>query len=225
MRRSGNADARPLSHSPRVKSGGPSENSNAALAQVLQLAKLFNIPKDLIDRNIKKAQDKSQADYTEMTYEAYGLGGVGIVMDILTDNINRASSQVRAAVTKAGGKMADPGSVMFNFKRCGCVVLSGGSEDDVFAAATEAGADDIQPREGDQPGWLVLSEVPAYSAVCSALRAAGLPVVDDESGLRMVPQVRVDVPDDEAFEKNLSLVDTLLELDDVDAVVINQSDD
>ena len=208
-----------------VKKGGPSENSNATLAQVLQMAKLNNVPRDLIDRNIKKAQDKNQADYTEMTYEAYGLGGVGIVIDILTDNVNRSSASVRAAVNKAGCKMADPGSVLFNFKRCAAVVLSGGSEDEVFAAATEAGAEDIQPREGDLPGWMVLWEVAAYGEVSSALRAAGLPIVDDESGLRMVPLVKVDVPDDEAFEKNLALVDTLLELDDVDAVVINQSED
>ncbi len=192
---------------------------------MLQLARLNNIPKDLIDRNIKKASDKSQADYTEVTYEAYGLGGVGIVLDILTDNLNRASASVRAAVNKAGGKMADPGSVLFNFKRCGCVVLSGGDEDAVFAAATDAGADDIQPRAGGEAGWEVLTEVSAYGVVASALKDAGLPIVPDQSGLRLVPLVRVDVPDDEQFEKNVALCDALLELDDVDAVVCNQNDD
>ena len=180
---------------------------------------------ELIDRNIKKAGDKNQADYQEITYEAYGLGGVGIVMDILTDNTNRASATVRAAVNKTGGKMADPGSVLFNFKRCGCVVLTGGSEDDVFVAATDAGAEDIQPRSDGEPGWDVFTESAQFGAVAAALRAAGLPVAGDESGLRMVPLVKVDVPDDEQFEKNAALLDALLELDDVDAVVSNQADD
>lgn len=189
------------------------------------LGRLNNIPKDLIDRNIKKASDKSQADYMEVTYEAYGLGGVGIVLDILTDNSNRASASVRAAVTKAGGKMADPGSVLFNFKRCGCVVLLGGDEDAVFTAATEAGADDIQPRGGGEPGWLVLTKVPSYGLVFAALKEAGLPLVLDECGLRLLPLVKVDVPDDELFERNAALCDALLELDDVDAVVSNQNEE
>ena len=126
-----------------------------------------------------------------MTYEAYGLGGVGLVVEILTDNLNRAAMSVRTAVTKAGAKMADPGSVLFNFERRGFVVLTGGDEDAVFAAATDAGADDVQPRKGG--GWEVVTQAGAYGAVLAALRDAGLPLAGDLSGLRLVPLVRVDV--------------------------------
>ena len=128
-----------------------------------------------------------------MTYEAYGLGGVGLVIDILTDNVNRAAMSVRSAVTKSGGKMADPGSVLFNFARQGCVVLSGGAEDEVFAAATEAGAEDVQPRAGGEAGWEVTCAVADYGAVAAAIKAAGLPMVGDLSGLRLVPLAKVDV--------------------------------
>lgn len=183
------------------------------------MAKINSVPRDLIERNLKKASEKDQADFKEMTYEAYGLGGVGVVIDILTDNVNRSSASVRSAVNKAGGKMADPGSVLFNFKRCGFVVLSGGSEEEVFSAATDAGAEDIVPRAEGEIGWEVVTEVAAYGAVLSALKEAGLPIVAEESGLRMVPLAQVAVPDDEAFSANLRLIDTLLELDDVDAVV------
>ena len=160
-----------------------------------------------------------------MTYEAYGLGGVGVVVEILTDNLNRAAMTVRTAVTKSGGKMADPGSVLFNFERRGFCVLTGGDEEAVFGVATDAGADDVTPRPGGAPGWEVVTPVAAYGAVAAALRDAGLPLAGDLSGLRLVPLMRVDVPDDEAFAANEAMVDRLLELDDVDAVVSNQNDD
>jgi len=192
---------------------------------VLQQAKLNSVPRDLIERNIKKASDKSQADFQELTYEAYGLGGVGLVIDILTDNVNRSSASVRSTVTKAGGKMADPGSVVFNFQRRGFILLSGGEEEAVFAAATDAGAEDVLPRADGEAGWEVVTEVAQYGAVFAALRDAGLPTVAEECGLRMVPLAKVSVADDETFERNLKLIDSLLELDDVDAVVINQADD
>ncbi len=194
-----------------------------------------------------------------MTYEAYGLGGVGMVIEILTDNLNRAAMTVRTVVTKAGAKMADPGSVLFNFERRGFVVLTGGDEDTVFAAATDAGADDVTPRPGGEPGWEIVTQVGAYGAVLAALRDAGLPMAGDLSGLRLVPLVHVDVvrpcarsaharkqacdhaltqcafvfvslraitkTDDEHYAANEALVEKLLELDDVDAVVSNQTED
>ena len=103
-----------------------------------------------------------------MTYEAYGLGGVGVVVEILTDNLNRAAMTVRTAVTKSGGKMADPGSVLFNFERRGFCVLTGGDEEAVFGVATDAGADDVTPRPGGAPGWEVVTPVAAYGAVEAA---------------------------------------------------------
>jgi transcriptional/translational regulatory protein YebC/TACO1 len=155
-----------------------------------------------------------------LTYPA-----VGMVVEILTDNLNRAAMLVRSAVTKAGGKMADPGSVLFNFKRVGICVLTGGDEDTVFAAATDAGADDVQPRPGGEAGWEVITPADAYGAVAAALREAGLPMDADLSGQRLMPLMRVEVSDDEAAETNDLIVEKLLELDDVDAVVSNQAED
>ncbi len=128
-----------------------------------------------------------------MTYEAYGLGGVGLVMEILTDNLNRAAMSVRSAVTKSGGKMADPGSVLFNFERRGFCVLTGGGEDEVFEAAMDAGAADVRPRPGGEPGWEIVTAVGDYGTVAAALREKGLPMAGELSGLRLEPLVRVDV--------------------------------
>ncbi|CAI5469204.1 unnamed protein product [Closterium sp. Yama58-4] len=99
-----------------VKAAGPSPASNSMLAALLVAAKQGGVPKDVIDRNIKRASEKGQADFTEIVYEIYGLGGVGIVVDVLTDNNARAAATVRDVVRKGGAKMADPGSVLFNFK-------------------------------------------------------------------------------------------------------------
>ena len=164
-----------------VKAGGTDTVGNARLKDVLKQAQQASVPKDIIERNIKRASDKSQADFQEVsmltkclttfsignhitmytvtadgylpamftvrqhhqdgdnllqvTYEAYGAGGTGFVMECLTDNLNRSASEIRAAVMKAGGKMADPGSVMFNFQRQGQVFVScEASEDQVHAS-------------------------------------------------------------------------------------------
>ena len=158
-----------------VKAGGTDMVGNARLKDVLKQAQQASVPKDIIERNIKRASDKSQADFQEVsmlttcltafstgnhitvctvtamftvrqhpqdggnllqvTYEAYGAGGTGFVMECLTDNLNRSASEIRAAVMKAGGKMADPGSVMFNFQRQGQVFVScEASEDQVHAS-------------------------------------------------------------------------------------------
>jgi hypothetical protein len=111
------------------------------------------LSQDIIERNIKRASDKSQADYSEVVYEAYGPGGTGIIIECLTDNLNRTAGDVKSTITKAGCKVADPGSVMFNFQRQGLLVIDESDEDAVFEAAMEAGADDIQPvfDEDGQP--------------------------------------------------------------------------
>lgn len=153
-----------------------------------------NIPKELIERNIKKASEKGQADYQEVTYEAYGLGGAGLVIEVLTDSVNRAAAEVRMIINKqAGAKVADPGSVLFNFEKKGFIILDGGGEDEVMEAATEAGADDIQPRKGGKKGWAVISEASSFGTVQNALREAGFKIVGEESGLRLVPLAEVDV--------------------------------
>eukprot|EP00899_Mesostigma_viride_P008120 jgi/Mesvir1/17309/Mv07706-RA.1 len=214
-----------------VKRGGPS--GNPELDQLLRQAKLAAVPKDLIERNIKKAADKSQADFVDVTYEAYGLGGVGIVCEVLTDNINRSATEVRTIITKAGAKMADPGSVMFNFERRGLVVVPAArvDEDQLLEVAMEAGAIDIvaetivldEALKKEMKVWNVWAPVAEYGHVKSAVEAAGMTVDADLSGLQLVPLVQVDV-DDDTHEMNQAIIDKLNDLDDVDAVYCNQKD-
>ena len=155
--------------------GGANPESNMQLARVLSHAKDMSVPRELIERNLKKATDAKQGDYMELTYEAYGLGGVGIVMEVLTDNVNRAAAETRTIVNKGGGKMAEMGSVLFNFERKGIIVLdcAGDREEEVFEVATEAGADDITPRDDEQEGFAVITDVPAFIACQRALADAG----------------------------------------------------
>ncbi|EFN55164.1 hypothetical protein CHLNCDRAFT_52504 [Chlorella variabilis] len=203
-----------------VRQGGPDALGNLRLRDALAAAKMAQVPVDIIDRNIKRASE-SKADYTEMTYEAYGIGGTGFVIECLTDNINRSASDVKAAITKAGGKVADPGSVLFNFQRQGLVMVDGSEgEDAVFEAAMEAGAADIQQHtdeDGAVVGFKVLTAVEDYGAVSSSLAEQGLKLQPEASGLVYVPLVQQEV-DDEQFEGNEALLERLLAVDDVDAV-------
>ncbi len=234
-------------HHTSAKAGGPDPVSNSALADVLRQARDAQVPKDIIERNIKKASEANQADFQEMLFEAYGPGGTGFLIECLSDNVNRSSSEVRSAVTKAGGKMAEQGSVAFNFKRQGVVMLQGeGLTEDqvgdgggahlythvcihthqthtltnqVFETAMEVGADDVQPVDlpNAPPSFRLLSSVEDFGAVRDAAQSMGLPVNAEQSGLVFIPVVEVAV-DDEAYEANEAMMDRILSLDDVDAV-------
>jgi len=203
-----------------VKEGGGADPvANTQLARVLADASRLSVPRDLIERNIKRATDTSQADYMELTYEAYGAGGVGIVIEVLSDNVNRAAADTKAAINKAGGKVAEPGSVLFNFERKGFISLNCSSEkeDEVFECAADNGGDDIAPREDGGEGFVVVTEVAGFMQCQKALADAGFEIDADGTALKMVPLAEVEV-DDDAAEKNEALVEKLLELDDVDAV-------
>mmetsp|Transcript_11053 Transcript_11053/g.38378 ORF Transcript_11053/g.38378 Transcript_11053/m.38378 type:complete len:192 (+) Transcript_11053:420-995(+) len=185
----------------------------------------MSVPKDLIDRNLKKASDKSSGDLYEVTYEAYGFGGVGIVCEALTDNLNRAVGEFRDAVKKSGGKVAEPGSVLFNFERKGVVrVKPGADEDDLFMVATEAGADDLVASKEEPGATDVLTAPGDFDTVVTAVREAGIEVDSENSGLRLVPNAEIEC-DTEAAEANEALVDRLLDLDDIDAVYVNMAPD
>ncbi|KAI7844794.1 hypothetical protein COHA_001674 [Chlorella ohadii] len=203
-----------------VRQGGPDQVANARLREALAAAKMAQVPTDIIERNIKRASE-SKADYAEVTYEAYGHGGTGFVIECLTDNVNRSASDVKAAITKAGGKVADPGSVLFNFQRQGLVMVDAAEgEDKVFEAAMDAGASDMQPAtddDGNVVGFKVLTAVEDYGAVSSSLAEQGLKIQPEASGLVYVPMVQQEV-DDDAFEANEALLERLLAVDDVDAV-------
>ena len=203
-----------------VKEGGGADPvANTQLARVLADASRLSVPRDLIERNIKRATDTSQADYMELTYEAYGAGGVGIVIEVLSDNVNRAAADTKAAINKSGGKVAEPGSVLFNFERKGFISLNCAcdKEDEVFETAADNGGDDVKPREDGADGFVVLTEVAGFMQCQKALADAGFEIDADGTALKMVPLAEVEV-DDDAAEKNEALVEKLLELDDVDAV-------
>ncbi len=203
-----------------VKQGGPDPKANTKLRLALQKAKGANVPSDVIDRNIKKASSADQADFTELTYELYGHGGVGIIVDAMTDNKNRTASDMRIATNKKGGSIASPGSVAFNFDRKGVLQINKdqGDEETLFMEATDAGADDF---EADGDGYIVVTPVEMLYEVKEKLEEGGIAI--QEASLEMIPKTTV-ACDLSAKEANQGLIDFLENLDDVDAVFHNMED-
>ena len=200
-----------------VKQGGADPKSNAKLRLAIQKAKEANLPSENIERNIKKASSPDQADYVPVTYELYGYGGVGIIVEIMTDNKNRTASDIRIATNKRGGTIASPGAVTFNFDRKGVIRIEKdkGEEDPLFMAATEAGAEDFS--EGEE-GFVILTAPEDLFEVKEKLLAQGIPI--DEGQIEMIPKTYVDC-DEETAKANLALIEWLEDLDDVDAVYHN----
>jgi YebC/PmpR family DNA-binding regulatory protein len=204
-----------------VKQGGPDPKANAKLKAAIQKAKDANVPNENVDRNIKKAASPDQQDYTPMTYELYGFGGVGLLVDILSDNKNRISSEIRIATNKCGGTIASPGSVSYNFDRKSFFRVKKGSfaEDDLFLLAMEHGADDFRVEE---ESYLITGPVEAFHALREALMTAGATL--EEAELAFVPKTLVPVSD-EIANQNIALIEYLEGLDDVDAVYHNMAID
>lgn len=203
-----------------VKVGGsPDPKSNPRLRIALQKAREQNVPNDIIDRNIKKASSADQANYDEFTYELYGHGGVGIIVDAMTDNKNRLSSDMRIATNKRGGTIAAPGAVAFNFDRKGVIQISKkhAIEEELFLAATEAGAEDFEAAD---EMFIVTTDPAHLYAVKEAINKLGFQC--DEASLEMIPKSTVDV-DEENAKANMALIEWLEDLDDVDAVYHNMN--
>lgn len=202
-----------------VKLGGPDPKNNPRLRIAIQKAKDNNLPNDIVDRNIKKASNADQADFIEMTYELYGHGGVGIIIDVMTDNKNRVASEMRIATNKRGGTIANPGAVAFNFDRKGVLQIekSKANEDDLFLTATEAGAHDFE-SEGDM--FVITTDPADLYTVKEAVEKLGFKC--EEASLEMIPKVYVD-SDVETAKANLALIDWLEQLDDVDVVYHNMN--
>ena len=200
-----------------VKQGGPDPKSNAKLRLVLQKARVVNMPNDNIERNIKKAASADQADFTESTYEFYGYGGVGILVEIMTDNKNRAASDMRIATNKKGGTIASPGAVSFNFDRKGViqVLKKNAIEDELFLRATEAGAEDFDNADDL---FIITTPPDQLFSVKEKLEQQG--VICEEAELQMIPKNYV-ACNEEAQKANLELIEYLEALDDVDAVYHN----
>jgi YebC/PmpR family DNA-binding regulatory protein len=152
-----------------------------------------------------------------MMYEFYGYGGVGILVDIMSDNKNRISSEMNIATKEHGGSIANPGSVSYNFERKGLfrIPKTAMAEDDLFFLVSEAGAEDF--REEDE-GFVVFTSVENFAKVKEALHAAN--IKPDEAELAMVPKLLVEVNDEDA-NSNIALIEYLEDLDDVDAVFHN----
>lgn len=203
-----------------VKQGGPDPKSNAKLRLVLQKAKAANLPGENIERNIKKATSQDQADFFEITYELYGHGGVGIIVDAMTDNKNRTASDMRIATNKRGGSVASPGSVAFNFDRKGILQISKDSktEEKLFTVALDAGAEDFELTE---EGFMVITAPEKLFEVKEKLESQG--VLCMEATLEMLPKVSVSC-DAKTKKANEDLIEWLDNLDDVDAIFHNMKE-
>lgn len=203
-----------------VKVGGsPDPKSNPRLKLVLIKARESNVPNDIIERNIKKASSDDQANYEELTYELYGHGGVGILVEVMTDNKNRTSSDMRIATNKRGGVIASPGAVAFNFMRKGVIQITKthAIEDELFKAALDGGAEDF---EVEDEGYLITTDPMDLYTVKTAIEALGFAC--DEASLEMIPKTYVEC-DEETQKANHALIDWLEALDDVDAVYHNMN--
>lgn len=200
-----------------VKQGGADPKSNPRLRLAIQKAKIANLPNDNIERNIKKASSADQSDYTDILYELYGYGGVGIIVEIMTDNKNRVSSDMRIATNKRGGTIATPGSVAFNFDRKGVIQVpkQGVEEDQLFLAASEAGADDFDAAED-----LYIITTPPDQLYQVKEKLDQLGIKCEEADLQMIPKLYIEC-DEEAAKANQALIEWIEDLDDVDAVYHN----
>ena len=208
-----------------VKQGGPDKEGNGALANLLKAARANNVPVDNINRAIKRASEANTGDFAERTFESYGAGGASMVINVLTDNDNRANADIRAAVGKNHGKMAEQGSVLFMYDRKGKIeVPAAVDEEALMEAAIEADIDDfelISEEAEDGELSIIYIEPSDTNNMLEAVKGMGF-----EEGVKMelvyVSKAPVEVSDDD-FEANMKIIDTLEDLDDVDSVEHNMS--
>ncbi|OQY34897.1 MAG: YebC/PmpR family DNA-binding transcriptional regulator [Spirochaetaceae bacterium 4572_59] len=201
-----------------AKMGGGDLEANASLRTVILKAKAANMPKDNIDKAIKKGSgDMDGVDYIELQYEAYAPGGVGMLISTLTDNKNRTAADVRSILSKGGGSLAAAGSVSYQFKRKGVLSYNGESVDfdTLFEAALEAGAEDVTDEDGNIE---VITEPGDFETVLTTLQEAGFEQLGAE--VSMVPENTVTL-DKEHTAKVLRLIDRLEDNDDVQSVASN----
>ena len=201
-----------------ARAGGGDLGINPRLRLAVEKAKAANMPADRIKYNIDKATGNAEGiEYEEIRYEGYGIGGVAIILDTMTDNRVRTVAEVRHAFSKNGGNMGTEGSVAFQFKHCGQLIYAPGtSEDQVMEVALEAGADDVLV---DDDGALeVITAYADFESVKAALEAAGL--VAEIAGVTMRPENTIELSADDA-ERMQKLLDILEDLDDVQDVYHN----
>ncbi|MBV9793011.1 MAG: YebC/PmpR family DNA-binding transcriptional regulator [Actinobacteria bacterium] len=205
-----------------ARTGGGDPAGNPTLYDAIQKAKKSSVPNDNIDRAVRRGsgQEAGGATYENITYEGYAPGGVAVLVECLTDNRNRAASDVRVAFTRNGGALADPGSVSYLFNRKGVVIVpktASVGEDDVLGAVLEAGAEEVNDL-GDS--FEVTSEATDVVAVRSALQDAGIDY--DSADIAFVPTMEIPV-DEEAARRVFRVIDALEDSDDVQDVYANYS--
>ncbi|MEI6389096.1 MAG: YebC/PmpR family DNA-binding transcriptional regulator [Spirochaetota bacterium] len=203
-----------------ARMGGGDPDTNARLRTAILKAKAANMPKDNVERAIKKGTGELEgSSYEELVYEGYAPGGIAILIEVLTDNKNRAAAEVRNLLTRSGGTLATSNAVMRLFARKGVISLDGEkyTEDKVMELALEAGADDIVDEDGE---IVVYTSPDAFEAVLTAINNAGMET--DGAEISMVPETYVDV-DKDAGGKVQKLIDRLEESDDVQNVYHNAS--
>ena len=203
-----------------AKDGGGDPSTNARLRMLLQKAKAANMPADNVDRAIKTGTGELPGVvYEQLIYEGYGPGGIGIIVEVTTDNKNRAASDVRSTFTKNGGNLATPGALQFNFTKQGQFIISAekASEDALMEVVLDAGAEDIR-NNGDH--FEVLCPISAFNAVGEALEKAGIETEDSE--LAWIPNSETVITDPEIAKKIVKLTDALDDLEDVQNVYSNE---
>lgn len=200
-----------------AKMGDPDPDNNPRLRMAVKEAKSQSVPKDVIDRAIKKSQGGDAESYDEIRYEGYGPGGVAVIVEAMTDNRNRTASTVRSTFTKCGGNLGETGSVAFMFERKGQILYPAavGDEDTVMMAAIEAGAEDA---ESSEEGHMIICADTDLNEVSTALEAA----LGESDSSKLIWQPQTTTPLDlEGMEKLMKLIDTLEDDDDVQRVTAN----
>ena len=198
-----------------VKAGGPDPAVNGKLRDVIAKCKANNMPNDTIDRSIKKAAGGGEdVEYENVTYEGYGPNGVAVIVEVLTDNRNRAAANVRNAFTKGGGNMGNSGCVSFMFDEKGLIGIDKEEidmdEEELMMAALDAGAEDFAAEEDS---YEITTAPDDFSAVRETLEAAGIPMASAE--VTMIPQTYTELTDEEDIKKMNKLLEMLDDDDDV----------
>ena len=194
---------------------GADPSTNFSLRLAIDKAKAANMPMANIERAIKRVSDKSAAQVTEVMYEGYASGGVAILVECATDNLNRTYPEVKLAFSKHGGAIAEKGSVAFQFKHVGYIRVEGSSEE-ILLQVLDAGAEDASEEDGDT---LVYTDPKQLAAVRDAIAAAGLTIKEAE--LTYEPNTTVEITDEATEGKVMRVLEALEDLDDVVATHTN----
>ena len=200
-----------------MREGGADPNNNNKLKDVIAKAKANNMPNDNIMRSIKKAAGEGEgANYKEVTYEGYAPGGVAVIVEVVTDNLNRTASEIRHIFDKCGGSLGNSGCVSYKFERKGVIEIDnekGLDEDELMMLALDAGADDVEAGEDSA---VIYTDPNDLSAVRDSLEAAGCTFLSVERA--MVPTMTVEISDPEMAAKVQKLLDWLDDYDDTQNV-------